>query len=88
LASLFGVQRSDYLYGVEGLDAALVQNLGADERMPKRSRFSRRSRGPWPRSWKPRKEFFDKIWYVRKLILQEKIELGEEKPLGATMEEL
>jgi hypothetical protein len=27
------------------------------------------------------KEFFDKIWYVRKLILQEKIESGESEAL-------
>jgi len=33
------------------------------------------------------KEFFDKIWYVRKLILREKIERAEEKPLGAAIEE-
>jgi hypothetical protein len=26
-------------------------------------------------------EFFDKIWYVRKLILEEKIEAGEHEPL-------
>jgi hypothetical protein len=33
------------------------------------------------------KECFDKIWYVRKLILQEKIESGEDESPGAAMEE-
>jgi hypothetical protein len=33
------------------------------------------------------KEFFDKIWYIRKLILREKVELGEGKPSSAAIEE-
>jgi hypothetical protein len=32
-------------------------------------------------------EFFDKVWYVRKLILEEKIEDGHAEPLGPDLQE-
>lgn len=88
LASLFSDQRSDYFYGVEGLDAALMQNFGAE--------FLTEAEDVALLQEEPRtlaeileaeKEFFDKIWYVRKLILKEKIELGEDEPLSVAIEE-
>ncbi len=88
LASLFGVQSSDYFYGVEGLDAALVQNIGAELiEEAEEVAFLQEEPRTLAEILEAEKEFFDKIWYVRKLILQEKIESGEEEPSGAAVEE-
>ena len=83
LASLFGVQPSDYFYG-----ATLCKNLGAEFIVEaEKIAFLQGEPRTLAEILEAEKEFFDKIWYVRKLILREKIELGEENPLGATIEE-
>jgi hypothetical protein len=88
LAHLFSDERSDYFYEVEGLDAALTQNLGAEflEEAEEVELLQEEPR-TLAEILEAEKEFFDKIWYVRKLILQEKIESGEREPLGEVMEE-
>jgi hypothetical protein len=88
LASLFSDQRSDYFYGVEGLDAALMQNFDV-EFLEEAEEVAVLQEEPRTLSeiLEAEKEFFDKVWYVRKLILQEKIELGEEEPLSVAIEE-
>jgi hypothetical protein len=88
LASFFSDERSDYFYGVEGLDAALTQDLGVEflEEAEEVALFQGEPR-TLTEILEAEKEFFDKIWYVRKLILQEKVELGEAEPLGAALEE-
>jgi hypothetical protein len=88
ISAFFGEERSDYAYGVEGLDATLVKRLGAD--------FTDEAEQVELVQEEPRtlaeildaeKEFFDKIWYVRHLILREKIEGGEREPFPAGLGE-
>jgi hypothetical protein len=82
LADLFSDDRSNYYYAVEGLDAALTENVGAaflDE--AEEVEFLQEEPRSLAEILEAEKEFFDKIWYVRKLILQEKIESGESEAL-------
>jgi hypothetical protein len=92
IAGLFADERSEYFYGVDGLTTALTNHLGSD--------FTEESEETEWLQEEPRtlaeileaeKEFFDKIWYVRKLILEQKIQDGEEErlpgELGAQMSE-
>ena len=68
-ASLFGVQRSGYFYGVEGygvegLDASLVQNLGAEFiEETEEVAFLEEEPRTLAGILKAEKEFSDKIWY-------------------------
>jgi hypothetical protein len=87
LATLFSHERSGYFYGVEGLYAALVHHLGTaftDEAEETQSLQEE------PRTLaeivEAEREFFDKVWYVRKLILKEQIEAGLEAPLAPELE--
>jgi len=75
LADLFSDERSDYFYEVEGLDAALTKNLGAEflEEAEEVELLQEEPR-TLAEILEAEKEFFDKVWYVRKLILQEEIE--------------
>lgn len=87
LAALFSDEGSGYFYGIDGLDTALVKNLGAE--------FTDEAEETVLVHEEPRtlaeilaaeREFFDKVWYVRKLILREKIEAGEHEPLPTSMD--
>jgi PIN domain len=88
LAESFASPRSRYCLGVDGLHAALVDNLGSE--------FTDEAEEVELVHEEPRtlgeirdaeREFFDKIWYVRKLILREKIAAGEHDPLFEAMRE-
>lgn len=88
LVALFPDERSGYFYGVEGLDAALVNGLGQafiDEAVE--TELIREEPRTLAEILEAENEFFDKIWYVRKLILREKVELGEAEPLLPDMDE-
>jgi hypothetical protein len=88
LAAFFNPDRSGYFYGVEGLDSALVHHLGGvfnDEAEETESLQEE------PRTLAEivaaEREFFDKVWYVRKLILKEEIKAGVEAPMPPELEE-
>jgi PIN domain len=88
LSAFFTDQRSEYFYGVEGLDTALVNNLGNEFTVEaKETTLVQEEPRTLAEILQAEKEFFDKIWYVRKLILREKIEAGEEEPLPIGMDE-
>lgn len=83
LSSVFADERSRYVYAVDGLNEALIDYFGTE--------FIEESEEAGIVHEEPRtlaeildaeQEYFDKVWYVRKLILQEKIEAGEHEPLS------
>ena len=88
LAAFFMDQRSHYFYGVEGLDSALVNTLGAEfTEEADEAELVHEDPRTLAEILEAEKEFFDKIWYVRKLILREKIEAGEHDPLPIGMDQ-
>jgi len=88
LAAFFMDQRSHYFYGVEGLDSTLVNTLGAEfTEEADEAELVREDPRTLAEILEAEKEFFDKIWYVRKLILREKIEAGEHDPLPIGMDQ-
>jgi hypothetical protein len=83
LVALFADERSRYVFEVNGLHEALVNYLGKE--------FTEESKETELLHEEPRtlteileaeQEYFDKVWYVRKLILLEKIERGEHELLS------
>lgn len=88
LAGFFTEERSNFFYGVEGLNAALVSGLG-DEFVEEaeETEFVHEEPRTLAEILEAEKEFFDKIWYVRKLILREKIEAGEHTSLPDQLDE-
>jgi hypothetical protein len=80
LVAMFEPARSEYLYGVEGLDKALVRHLGAafTEEADEAESLQEEPR-TLAEILEAEREFFDKLWYGRRLILNERIELGEEE---------
>lgn len=82
LAPLFRGEQSSYLYAVDGLNAVLVEIFGDEfaELVDETDSVQQEPR-TLPEILAAEQEFFDKIWYVRKLILEEKIEAGERDPL-------
>jgi hypothetical protein len=83
LSSIFADECSRYVYEVSGLNEALVDYFGEE--------FVEESEETQIVHEEPRtlaeildaeQEYFDKVWYVRKLILEEKIEAGEHEPLS------
>jgi hypothetical protein len=83
LAELFSSPQSDYFYGVEGLDSALTNHLGqeftdeADE-----TELVLEEPRTLAEILEAESEFFDKVWYVRSLIREEKEEAGERDPIS------
>lgn len=80
--------RSGYFYGVDGLGDALVSNFGEEftELADETELFDEEPR-TLAEIIEAEQEFFDKVWYVRKLIMREKIEDGDEDPLSEEMNE-
>jgi hypothetical protein len=83
ISGLFTDERSRYVYDVIGLNEVLVDYFGQE--------FIEESEETQIVHEEPRtlaeileaeQEYFDKVWYVRKLILIEKIEAGEHEPLS------
>jgi hypothetical protein len=88
VAAFFTHQRSDYFYGVEGLDAALVSNLGTEfTEEAEQTELVHEEPRTLAEMLEAEKQLFDKIWYVRRLILREKIEAGEHEALPMGMDE-
>lgn len=82
LAYLFADKRSRYVYDVSGLNEALTDYFGAEfTEESEEVDFLREEPRTLAEILEAEQEYFDKVWYVRKLILEEKIEAGEEEPL-------
>jgi hypothetical protein len=78
LASLFDGVLSHYVYGVDGLRVLLDAQFGDEYRdLVEETRIVHDEPRTLAEILEAEREFFDKIWYVRKLILEEKIEAGE-----------
>jgi PIN domain len=86
LISLFTDERSRYVYGVSGLHEALVDFLGEEftQEVEEVTMLQEEPRA-FAEILAAEREYFDKIWYVRKLILLEKIDAGEQEPLSPGM---
>jgi hypothetical protein len=86
LAPLFADQRSGYFYGVEGLNTALESHFEHDFIvLADEAGLAHEEPRTLAEILEAEREFFDKVWYVRKLILQEKIQAGEHTPLASEL---
>jgi PIN domain len=82
LASIFADERSRYVYDVGGLNEALVDFFGEEfTEESEEVEILREEPRTLEKILEAEAEYFDKIWYVRKLILLEKIKAGEREPL-------
>jgi PIN domain len=82
IAGLFVDKRSRYVYDLSGLNEVLVDHFGKEFTEESESvEFGREEPRTFAEILEAEKECYDKIWYVRKLILLEKIEAGELEPL-------
>jgi hypothetical protein len=88
LAAFFAGERSRYVYEVSGLHEALVDYLGEEftEELTETELLHDEPR-TLTEILEAEQEYFDKVWYVRKLILLEKIERGEHEPLSPELGE-
>jgi PIN domain len=80
---LFAADTSRYAYDVDGLREVLTDYFGEvflDE--VKEVRMAHLEPRTLTDILEAEHEYFDKIWYVRKLILKEKIEAGEREPMS------
>jgi hypothetical protein len=86
IADLFDEERSGYFYGVDGLDSVLMAALGDKftELIEETELFDEEPR-TLAEILEAEREFFDKVWYVRKLIMFERIDEGREPPLSEEM---
>jgi hypothetical protein len=88
LEAIFADKRARFAYGTAGLAVLLEEQLGEEfmELVDELDYI-----GEEPRTLieilEAEQEFFDKIWYVRKLIRQEKVDAGESDPLPADLAE-
>ncbi len=82
IAPIFRGPRSRYLYGAEALHLALIDWFG-DEYIEMAEDFDIIHDEPRTLSeiLEAEREYFDKVWYVRSLIHDEKVERGEAQPL-------
>lgn len=82
IAPIFNDTNSRYLYSVDALHAVLVDWFG-DEYGEMAEEFDVIHDEPRTLSeiLEAEREFFDKVWYVRTLILDEKVKRGEQEPL-------
>lgn len=82
-AQLFDRERSRYLYEVDGLTGVLMDVFGGEfTELVEETEDVHQEPRTLPEILAAEQEFFDKVWYVRKLILEEKIEAGERQPLS------
>jgi PIN domain len=88
IASVFVDKRSRYVYDLSGLNEVLVDHFGKEFTEESESvEFGREEPRTFAEILEAEKEYYDKIWYVRKLILLEKIEAGEREPLDPDLSE-
>ncbi|WP_330466489.1 PIN domain-containing protein [Micromonospora zamorensis] len=83
---IFGDGRVRYLLGLEGLAAGLTEHFGEKfEELVEEVELVQEEPRTLVEILEAEREFFDKIWYVRKLIRQEKEERGEADPTPETL---
>jgi hypothetical protein len=83
LSSIFADERSRYMYAVSGLNEVLVDYFGKEfVEESEETQIVHEEPRTLAEILEAEQEYFDKIWYVRKLILEEKIEAGEHEPLS------
>ncbi len=86
LASLFADERSRYVYEVSGLNEALVDYFGEEfTELSDETELVHEEPRTLAEILEAEQEYFDKVWYVRKLVLEEKIEAGEHEPLSSEL---
>jgi hypothetical protein len=82
VAALFAEERSRYIYEVNGLNAVLMDNFGKEfTELSEEAELVREEPRTLAEILEAEREHFDKVWYVRQLILQEKIEMGKIAPM-------
>lgn len=83
---IFDDGRVRYLLGLEGLAAGLTEHFGDEfEELVEEVELVQEEPRTLVEILEAEREFFDKIWYVRKLIRQEKEERGEADPTPETL---
>ncbi|MGW0419916.1 PIN domain-containing protein [Streptomyces sp. NPDC003015] len=88
LADIFDQVRSRYVYGVDGLNSVMLSIFGDEfTELTEEVELVRTETRSLAEILKAENEYFEKIWYVRKLILQEKVEDGRHDPLNAELAE-
>lgn len=74
LASVFSADHSHYIYGVEGLAEFLSDEIGPEfAELVEETQFVHDDPRTLTEIMEAEQEFFDKIWYVRSLIREEKV---------------
>jgi hypothetical protein len=82
LASLFADEHSSYVYEVSGLNEALVDYFGEEFiELSEETELLHEEPRTLAEILEAEQEYFDKVWYVRALILEEKIKAGEKGPM-------
>jgi hypothetical protein len=82
LASLFTDERSSYRFEVNGLNRELVEYFGEEfTELSEEFEVVREEPRTLAEILEAEKEYFDKVWYVRALVLEEKIKAGEKEPM-------
>jgi hypothetical protein len=84
-ADVFNGDESRYCLGVNGLRDLLINEFGEEfEQQAEEVEFLQSEDEPrtYGEIFEASEEHFDKVWYVRSLILQEKIEDGRHEPLA------
>lgn len=80
-ADLFEEHRSRYIYGVGGLRAVLAADFGDEfEELTEEVHLVHEQPRTFGEILEAEQEYFDKVWYVRHLILLEKESRGEADP--------
>ncbi|WP_406394493.1 PIN domain-containing protein [Streptomyces sp. NBC_00887] len=88
LEGIFNQVRSRYIYGVDGLNSLMLSYFGDDfAELVEEIDLVRTDARSLAEILKAENEYFEKIWYVRKLILQEKLEAGDDEPLDPGLED-
>ncbi|MEV4444820.1 PIN domain-containing protein [Streptomyces mirabilis] len=88
LVDIFDQIRSRYVYGVDGLNSIMLSHFGDEfSELAEEVELVRTETRSLAEILKAENEYFEKIWYVRKLILLEKIEDGRHEPLNPELEE-
>ncbi|WP_297537901.1 PIN domain-containing protein [Amycolatopsis sp.] len=83
LTPLFDEERSHYLFDPDSLFAFLVDLFGEEfTEIAEETAAVQQEPRTLPEILEAEQEFFDKIWYVRKLIHEEKVEEGERESLS------
>ncbi|MFJ2827420.1 PIN domain-containing protein [Streptomyces sp. NPDC087263] len=88
LADIFDQVRSRYVYGVDGLNSLMLGHFGEEfAELAEEVELVQTETRSLAEILKAENEYFEKVWYIRKLILQEKVEDGRHEPLSPELEE-